>query len=272
MDRSDMPSASTSPSQPVRLTLEASAERLVDCAVEALVLAWLVQLMGGIVIGIASGLLGEMIPSLPPGLTGSPELEQQTRANGGVAFFHRHGFAILFWIMFSGKAAGQFLRFSRNPRHRDAAAWTKRVYRRISAQWFDLVVSNAFTAFIGVLVIEVAQQLSLSQWVWHFVLDLFRPLLQTAGRMVPSNHFFDVLGAWVSWYNANQFKFTFWLLYSAAICDDLGLPNYKTLGRWIWGRWFKRKSPSLPAPASSDAPGSEAKQPDSIADSQKPPS
>ncbi|HWW01402.1 MAG TPA: hypothetical protein VNZ64_17025 [Candidatus Acidoferrum sp.] len=30
----------------------------------------------------------------------------------------------------------------------------------------------------------------------------------------------------------NQFKFTFWFFYTAAICDDLGLPNFKTLGRY----------------------------------------
>jgi L-ascorbate metabolism protein UlaG (beta-lactamase superfamily) len=33
------------------------------------------------------------------------------------------------------------------------------------------------------------------------------------------------------------------LLYSAAICDDLGLPNYKTLGRYLSRRLKKRKPP-----------------------------
>jgi hypothetical protein len=40
------------------------------------------------------------------------------------------------------------------------------------------------------------------------------------------------VGRWYWWYGQNQAKFLFWLLYSAAICDDLGLPNYKTLIRW----------------------------------------
>jgi hypothetical protein len=50
----------------------------------------------------------------------------------------------------------------------------------------------------------------------------------------------DVLGAWVNWYGDNQLKFTFWALYLAAICDDLGIPNLKTLGRWLGRRVRKR--------------------------------
>ena len=42
-----------------------------------------------------------------------------------------------------------------------------------------------------------------------------------------------------NWYGDNQFKFMFWLFYSAAICDDLGLPNYKALARFLWQRFLK---------------------------------
>ena len=42
--------------------------------------------------------------------------------------------------------------------------------------------------------------------------------------------------AWLSWYHQNQLRLTFWGFYFAAICDDLGLPNIKTLGRSLWKR------------------------------------
>jgi hypothetical protein len=49
----------------------------------------------------------------------------------------------------------------------------------------------------------------------------------------------DLVERWSTWYGVNQTKFAFWLLYSAALCDDLGLPNYKTLARRAWNRFCK---------------------------------
>jgi hypothetical protein len=72
---------------------------------------------------------------------------------------------------------------------------------------------------------------------WQFVGGLLSPMLHAIGKLLPGT---DLLASWGSWYADNQFKFTFWLFYSAAICDGLGVPNYKTLGRMLWQRCVRR--------------------------------
>jgi hypothetical protein len=67
---------------------------------------------------------------------------------------------------------------------------------------------------------------------------VFSPVLQAAIRLAGGS-LPDLVERWFSWYGANQAKFAFWLLYSAALCDDLGLPNYKTLARRPWNRFSK---------------------------------
>jgi hypothetical protein len=47
---------------------------------------------------------------------------------------------------------------------------------------------------------------------------------------------------WWSWYDQNQLKFNFWLIYLAAVCDDFGIPNLKSLVRWGWRKWRAKGS------------------------------
>jgi hypothetical protein len=86
---------------------------------------------------------------------------------------------------------------------------------------------------VAVLVLQCVQNFSLTHWLWEAVSGRALQALQAVGRLMgwsqPSP-----LERWFSWYGANQTKFAFWLLYSAALCDDLGLPNYKTLARRAW--------------------------------------
>jgi hypothetical protein len=88
-------------------------------------------------------------------------------------------------------------------------------------------------ALVAVLVLQFVQRFSLTHLLWEAVSNVFYQVLGAAARLVgvslPS-----LLERWFSWYGENQTKFAFWLLYSAAICDDLGLPNYKALARWAW--------------------------------------
>ncbi|MGO8700201.1 MAG: hypothetical protein ACLQVY_21130 [Limisphaerales bacterium] len=48
----------------------------------------------------------------------------------------------------------------------------------------------------------------------------------------------------------------FWILYAAGVFDDLGVPNLKTLARWLWRRWRKKQNTaqltSVPASAKTD--------------------
>jgi hypothetical protein len=49
------------------------------------------------------------------------------------------------------------------------------------------------------------------------------------------------VNSWFEWYGENGFKFCFWVFYLGAICDDLGIPNFKSLGRWIGRKIRHRK-------------------------------
>jgi hypothetical protein len=79
------------------------------------------------------------------------------------------------------------------------------------------------------------QQFSFSQillhWLWAAIgTPIHGILAQVLGKST------DGLDSWFGWYNANQLKLSFWFFYLTAICDDLGLPNLKTLARWLWRR------------------------------------
>ena len=238
--------------KPARLTFDKLTEILWDTALEAVALAFLVQIMGELVVGLVSGIWRDMMPSLPPVLAGEPAAETATQSVL-LAFIRSHQFAILFGLLFVGEGAGQLVHYSRNEDHRKAAAWLRRGLRRVSEQWFSLVVVNAFNAFVAVLVLHIVQQFSLSHFLWGLVAHLFDRLIQAVARMLPGNGFMGLIEGLVAWYNSNQFKFTFWLFYSAAICDDLGLPNYKTLTRYVWRR-LRGRGPLLSAPPQAPPP------------------
>jgi hypothetical protein len=164
-----------------------------------------------------------------PALTSVPAHWWHASSNA----IHRHSFAVLFLALFVAKSALRLAHFSRYPRQRQAAAWALRVTHRFSRDWFSLLIKNAFVAFVAVLVLECVQNFSLTHLLWGAVCDLAHQAFEVAGRLMgwsqPSP-----LERWFSWYGANQTKFAFWLFYSAALCDDLGLPNYKTLARRAW--------------------------------------
>jgi hypothetical protein len=202
---------------------------------EALVMAFMVGIFGSIAIGILSGICGDMTPSLPPGLDGHPASVSAPahwwHASGNA--IHRHSFAVLFLALFVAKSALRLAHFSRDPRQRRAAAIALRATRRFSQEWFSLLIKNAFVAFVGVLMLQWVQAFSLTHWLWGAFSDVAQPGLEVVGRLLGWSHP-SRIEQWFSWYGANQTKFAFWLLYSAALCDDLGLPNYKTLARRAW--------------------------------------
>jgi hypothetical protein len=138
----------------------------------------------------------------------------------------------LFWALFIWKAATAMTVFSRNERHRHGIAVLLRMSRRVSSQWFALIVINAFVAAITAFVLYLSSAFSIAQIILHFLIGLLTSVLHF-GHM-------GWFGDMADWYGENQFRFTFWLLYSAAICDDLGLPNYKTLMRWMLRRARQR--------------------------------
>jgi len=247
MDEATPPPSCGQPGRTAALTCAKAAQILWECAWDALVLAFLVQVFGSVMLGLVGGIWREMTPSLPPGLARKPLPEAEASSTWGFSFFHQHQLALLFGIIFACEGAARLVRYSRNGEPTNGAGSLRRVTRCLARQWFRLVVRNAFIVFVTVLVLQFVQQFSLSQWLWHALIDLCRPMTDTLAALFPRA--FGTLAGLVGWFNENQLKLTFWLLYSAAICDDLGLPNYKALARYLWRRLFRRY-----APARSTAP------------------
>jgi hypothetical protein len=228
---STQPSGSLRPNRPVELTGDKIFEILWTTAKGAFFMAFTVSIMGSIAIGILSGICGEMTPSLPPGLGESSPQWWHASKNA----IHRHSFALLFLAIFVLKSALALAHYSNDSRLRKAAGRVLRATRRISSDWFGLLIKNAFAAFVGVLVLQFVQNFTLTHLLWEAVKGIFSPMLETAGRLLGGG-LSSLIGRWFEWYGDNQTKFSFWLLYSAALCDDLGLPNYKTLARRVWER------------------------------------
>ena len=251
MNNAPTPPSCPGPARPAELTFDRVVEVLWDSAWEALILAFLVQLFGSIAVGLVSGLWLEMAPSLPPFFAHQPLAEAGAGAGFKFTFLQQHRLVFLFAVLFVGKSAAQLLRHSGKEEHRQAVARLQGILGRVSGQWFKLVVVNAFTAFVAVMVLQLTQQFSGTQLLWQFVCDLCRPAFQAVVGLLPGAGTASLLENLAAWYGDNQFKFMFWLCYSAAICDDLGLPNYKTLARFLWRRFLKPRSNRKGAKAGS---------------------
>jgi len=218
------------------LTVARGFEILWESAWEALVLAFLIRILGGVAVGIVSGICGEMTPSLPPAMAHrlSPEAEPSPFWHAVGSGFHRHELGILFAVLFLAKSAARLLQHSPDEDRRRAADRVHRVLGRLSDGWFGLVVANAFVAFMGVMLLQFTRQFSWSQILWNLASGWVQSWLDALAHLLPGHGNQSALREWVNWYQQNQFKFLFWVLYLGAIGDDLGLPNYKALGRWLW--------------------------------------
>src|SRR6266478_7556117 len=95
--------------KPARLTSAKITEILLDSAIEALALAFLVEIMGKVAVGLVSGIWQDMIPSLPPVLAGEPAAETASQSVL-LTFIRSHQFAMLFGVLFVGEGAGQLVR------------------------------------------------------------------------------------------------------------------------------------------------------------------
>jgi len=250
--------------KPKKLTPSKVTDILWDSAWEAFVLGIIVVIFGSIAFGFVSAVWGEMTPSLPPGLETEPKLEAEGSALD-FSFFREHSYALIFLALFCGITAGRLLKYSRNEDQRRAAAWARRTFRRISDNWFGLIVVNAFVTVIAVAIIQFTQQFTLTAFLWHIVGDLVTALLQAVVNLFSTDAVTYVKNL-VAWYKVNQPRFLFWLLYTAAICDDLGLPNYKTFGKFLWRRFFKREQPAaaLAPDASSSKENDECQADDKL--------
>ena len=213
-------------------------ETILASATEAFGSALVLWILGGFAISTASSFAGQMVPSLPPGFD-HPQAEQDhpwwhTVQSGAFGFCFAIFFIHSLWVGFHGHGVG-------------AARRIQRILSHLRENWFGLIVGNAIGAWVAVLVLGLVPSFSPLQMLWHWVLDLVLPFVRATARLAFGESHTAGLSAWFSWFNANQTKLYFWLLYLAGAFDDLGVPNFKTLARWAWRRSQKRKPAALPA-------------------------
>jgi hypothetical protein len=244
------PQPALPPERSANLNTSKTSEILWESAWSALVLAFLAQLFGTIVVSIVGWMWHDMTPSMPPGMERKPHLEAEPGA-WDFSWFQQHRFALLFAVFFLVETVTRMARHAGSERQRKAAAVVRRLQRRVSAEWVNVLVVNAVTAFVTVLVIQITQQFTFTALVWSFVGGAIQSLAHMVASAVPGGGLFRRIGEFFGWYQENQFKFLFWFLYAAAISDDLGLPNFKTLGRYLGRRWCRRRSPPAEKPAES---------------------
>lgn len=227
------------------LTPRKAASLLWNTAWEALILAFLIQALGSVAVAMLGNIWERMLPSLPPVLASEPKGET---AGSSVAFHFTNveRFSLIFAVVFLAMTIGRLMKHSRNAKHQAAAALWERL---VNHNWFHLLVINALIAFALAPALQAVEQFAPLKVLWAYLVGFLQPCIDWVIGLLPTA-LLNTLKALGSWYGDNQLRFTFWLLYSAAICDDLGLPNYKTLGRKLWKRLTtKRKSPAMAATA-----------------------
>lgn len=211
-------------------------EILSACVCEALVLAILVQIAGNIILGVVGGLWHQMTPSLPPIVAEEPV--RGASSPWLFRLFHQHQLAFIFGFLFVGKIATRLASKAPTEEQRKALARVGGLFGRITTGWFSLIVVNAFIAAATVFALGFARQFSLTHLVFQAVGNTCTEIVGAIAGVLPGEGGWAFLKSWVSWYHANEPKFLFWVLYIGALCDDLGLPNYKTWSARVWRRCF----------------------------------
>jgi hypothetical protein len=249
-----MSSAPKKLKQPKTRSADGIVAILFECAADAAVRAFLVLLMGSLALNLVGGIWRDMTPSLPPGFAGPLPSESASPWPDWFSALRAHRFFIVFAILFVVTAWTRLARQSNGKATTGRATWWQRFGSRLSEEWVGLIVSNAFGALVAVMLLAWMQQFSFSKVLFKWFIESFAAPFYDSASSVLGLGLVERIRAWLSWYGENQFKFNFWVLYLAAICDDLGIPNLKTLGRRIWRRRQKTGSKPGATPTVGSAP------------------
>lgn len=228
------------PQKPVAtrmLTVDKALGIVWESAVESAVTAFLVMVFGSVAIGITSGIWRVMTPSRPPGMVLQPETEARPSLNWtSLLLGHR---LILFGLIFIPTLS---IRLARCDTEAESEKNTglRRIGHDLAKQWFGLVVGNAFGAMIAAILITAFARFTPVRMLFGWLINAGLVELQRLLGWLFGSSTGGTFQAWLNWYGDNQLKVTFWFLYVAAIYDDLGIPNYKALGRWLKGRYWRR--------------------------------
>ena len=232
-----------------RSNAESGLSRFIDCAMNAAVSAFVIVLLGKIALGIVSGVAGRMIPSALPGFEGGAASDYVS--NTGVwwdALFSLR-FKIFYAAMFLICLRQQLASASPAQNAQGRVPRWQRIGRLFSENWFGSLIGNAFLAMGLAIALARIPDFSFWKWSWNWLISV-----------TPVGGWFNDgpltwLKPWLAWYDHNKVKFYFWLIYFAAVCDDFGIPNFKTLTRWLWRRWKKPKTLPANAPVTENKSG-----------------
>jgi len=228
-----------------RMAARGAGQVIFASATEAFGSAFILWILGGVAISITGSFAGNMIPSLPPGFGGE-----------GASEGHQAGHHTQWWNAVRGSAFGLFFAIfivhslwkGFHGGEVGVGNHMDRILSNLRKNRFGLIVGNAISAWVAILVLGLIPNFSPLQMLWHEVSEAVLPVIRHIGRFFFGESGWANLGGWFSWYEANQMKLDFWIIYLGGALDDLGVPNYKTLARWVWRRMQKRKEVSLPAP------------------------
>jgi hypothetical protein len=217
-------------------------------AIDALVKTILIVVMGNVALGILGGIFSAMTPSWPPFLnrtSGDHADSNSSLMQSWWSAAHKHQFAIVYVILF---ALGVRTRLAAVfPGATGETAMTETRFQKIgvhfSENWFELIVGNSLGALISAIVIYFVETFTGTRFLVNLILAAVLPAVKAIATFILGNRIVSFVGGIFDWYGDNQLRFNFWILYVAAICDDLGLPNLKTLARFVWSRWRRQNRP-----------------------------
>jgi hypothetical protein len=227
---------------PEILGLDRIVAILWESAVQSFIRAILVVVFGSIAISMASGIWQEMAPSRPPGFEQRPKAEATSPSPlpGWETRFSEHRFLIIFVLIFVLTLWFRLVGRKLDPEESKTMSHLGKITNNLSENWFGLIVGNALGALISAVVLVWVQRFTFASLLFHWLLESVLASLQNLAQHLLGTGRTNAAQAWFSWYGDNQLRFTFWFFYLSAICDDLGIPNFKTLGRRLGRKLLNR--------------------------------
>jgi hypothetical protein len=237
---------------PSRRSSETIGTALWSSAIDAFVKTILVLVMGNLTLGILGGIFSAMTPSAPPFFANNPGAHSNSNSSLMRTWWsgaHEHQFAIVYMILFALGARTRLLALFPGATSQTVATETRfqKISVRLCQDWFRLIVGNAFGALISAIVIYFVETFTGTRFLVTLLLAAVLPGVKAMATFVVGSRIVNFVGGMFNWYGDNQLRFNFWILYVAAVCDDLGIPNLKTLARFLWSRWRRRPDPTQSA-------------------------
>jgi hypothetical protein len=225
---------------------ETVGSALWSSAIDAFVKTILMLVMGNIALGILGGIFSAMIPSAPPFFATNSGAHSNSNSSPMSTWWsvaHEHQFAIVYMILFALCARTRLIGVFPGATGQTATETRfQKITVRFSEDWFRLIIGNAFGALISAIVIYFVETFTGTRFLVNLLLAAMLPAVKTIATFIVGSRIVNFVGGIFNWYGDNQLRFNFWILYVAAVCDDLGIPNLKTLARFLWSRWRKRNS------------------------------